>query len=204
MKNKLYLYLQENFKENEPFFYKDINFSSSIDSIRHQISRFVKEGKLCKYNNGTFFIPKNSLLGLPSVISSEKVAASKYIKHNDEIIGYYSGHTFANQIGVSLQVPMVKEIISNKCSAIVRTVKLNKKNFQIRKPKVIINNDNYLTLQILSLLENYEKFVDLEVNDAKQIIEKYIQKNNIKKNDLLRYADNFNSRVYKYISILEF
>mgnify|MGYP006874782272 CR=1 FL=1 len=93
MKNKLYLYLQENFKENEPFFYKDINFSSSIDSIRHQISRFVKEGKLCKYNNGTFFIPKNSLLGLPSVISSEKVAASKYIKHNDEIIGYYSGYT---------------------------------------------------------------------------------------------------------------
>ena len=53
-------------------------------------------------------------------------------------------------------------------------------------------------------MENHEKFVDLEVNDAKQIIEKYIQKNNIKKNDLLRYADNFNSRVYKYISILEF
>lgn len=96
-----------------------------------------------------FLFKKKSLLGLSSVISSEKVAASKYIKHNDEIIGYYSGHTFANQIGVSLQVPMVKEIISNKCSAIVRTVKLNKKN------------------------------------------------------DLLRYADNFNSRVYKYISILE-
>mgnify|MGYP003490188639 CR=1 FL=1 len=63
----------------------------------------------------------------------------------------------------------------------------------------IIESDNYI-----AVLENNEKFDDLEVNDAKQIIEKYIQKNNIKKNDLLRYADNFNSRVYKYISILEF
>ncbi|MCQ2240236.1 DUF6088 family protein [Treponema sp.] len=202
MRESLYSYITSNFKPGEAFFYEDIKVSSSIDSLRHQVSRLVREGKLAKHGNGTFFIPKKSILGLAPVISTESVAVSKYIKHGNNIIGYYSGYTFANQIGISLQVPMVKEIITNESSAIVRTVKLNKRNFQIRRPKVAVDNSNYKILQLLSLLENYTKYIDHEVEDADEKVKNYAKSNNITRDDLYRYAGSFNSRALKTINYL--
>ncbi len=200
MKETLYSYIVSNFRIGEAFFYDDLlKFSQNIDSLRHQISRLKKEKKIESYGNGKFYIPKKSLLGLPSIISTESVAVSKYIKRGERIIGYYSGYTFANQIGITLQVPMVKEIITNESSAIVRTVQLNNRNFQIRKPKVFIDNSNYKVLQLLSLLENYTKYIDHEVTDADDKIRNYAKNNNITKDDLYRYAGSFNSRALKTI-----
>ncbi|MCF0237208.1 MAG: hypothetical protein HUK24_01305 [Sphaerochaetaceae bacterium] len=192
MRKSLYSYVSSKFKPGEPFFYEDLfAFSQNKDSLRHQISNLKKSGKIEAHSNGMFFIPKKSLLGLPSVISTDSVVVSKYIKHGDEIIGYYSGQTFANQIGVSLQVPMMKEIITNKSSAKVRVVNINKRDFQIRKPKVQVNNSNYKILQLLSLLESYDKLVDYEVVDADERIRNYAKINNISRNDLFNYADSF-------------
>lgn len=203
MRENLYSYILSNFKPGEPFFYDDLQkFSQNKDSLRHQISNLKKTGRIGAHSNGKFFIPKKSLLGLPVVVSTESVAVSKYIKRGDAIIGYFSGYTFANQIGISLQVPMVKEIITNESSAVVRTVQLNKRSFQIRKPKVVVDNSNYKILQLLSLLENYNKYIDHEVENADEIIRNYSKSNNITREDLYKYAGSFNSRTLKYINLL--
>ena len=199
MRDSLYSYISSNFKPGEPFFYKDLALSSSRDSLRHQIARLLKDKKILKYTNGTFYIPKKSLLGLSPVLSTESVAVSKYIKHRERIIGFYSGQTFANQIGISLQVPVVKEIITNESSAILRTVQFNKRSFQIRKPKVPINNDNYKVLQLLSLLENYDKYIDHEVTDADEKIRDYARENGITRDDLYQYAGYYNSKALRFI-----
>ena len=200
MRETLYSYISSNFKPGEPFFYEDLlGFSQNKDSLRHQVSNLRKQGKIIAHSNGKFFIPKKSLLGLTPVVSTESVAVSKYIKHGEKIIGYYSGYTFANQIGISLQVPLVKEIITNESSAIVRTVHLNNHGFQITKPKVTVNNSNYKVLQLLSLLENYDKYKDHEVVDADNKIRNYVKMNNITKDDLYRYAGSFNSRALREI-----
>lgn len=202
MRENLYLYIVSHFKPGETFFYEDIKVTSSRDSLRHQIARLVKEEKLSRYGNGMYYIPKKSLLGLPSAISTDGVAVSKYIMHGNKIFGYYSGHTFANQLGVSLQVPVVKEIVTNESSAIVRTVQLNKRDFKIRKPKVPVDNSNHKVLQLLSFLENYEKYVDHEVIDADRKVKLYAKDNNITRNDLYMYAGYFNSRALKTITML--
>ena len=199
MRNSLYYYISVNFKPGEPFFYKDLDVASSRDSVRHQIARLLREGKIQKYNNGTFYLPKKSLLGLPPVLSTESVAVSKYIKRKERIIGFYSGLTFANQIGISLQVPVVKEIVTNESSAIVRTVQFNKRNFQIRKTKVPIDNDNYKVLQLLTLLEKYDKYIDHEVTDADEKIRDYARANNITRENLYRYAGYYNSKALRFI-----
>ena len=86
---------------------------------------------------------------------------------------------------------MMKEIITNKSSAKVRVVNINKRDFQIRKPKVQVNNSNYKILQLLSLLESYDKLVDYEVVDADERIRNYAKIINISRNDLFNYADSF-------------
>ncbi len=203
MKKNLYSFISSTFKPGEPFFYGDLKeFSQNMDSLRHQISNLKKEGKIEAHSNGKFFIPKKSLLGLPAVISTDSVVVSKYIKHGSEVIGYYSGLTFANQIGISLQVPMVQEIITNNSSASVRTIQLNKRNFQIRKPKVTVDNSNYKVLQLLSLLENYDRYIDYEVEDADDKIRNYARLNNITRTDLYNYAGFFKSKALKNITTL--
>lgn len=202
MSENLYSYIISNFKPEEAFFYEDIKVSSSRDSLRHQIARLTKAGKILRCGKGIFYIPKKSILGMTSVISTDNLVFSKYIKHGDNVIGYYSGHTFANQLGITLQVPIVKEIITNECSAVVRTVQLNNRDFQIRRPKVLVNNTNYKVLQLLSLLEKYDKYVDHEVPNANNKVIHYAKENHITKNDLYMYAGSFNSRVLKVINNL--
>lgn len=202
MKNNLYSFITKNFKPGEPFFYKDLLDFSSKDSIRYHISLLLKEEKLKRYSNGTFYIPKKSLLGLPPILSTESVAVSKYITHRKEIFGYYSGQTFANQIGISLQVPVLKEIVTNNCSSIKRTVQLKQRRFQVMKAKVHIDNDNYKILQLLSLLENYSKYKDYEVPDADAKIKKYAKDNNITRDKLNKYASYFNGQALNFINKL--
>lgn len=202
MKKNLYEYILSSFQPGEPFFYKDLSVFSNLDSTRHQVLRLIREGKLGKYKNGTFFLPKKSLLGLPPVVSTDNVVVSKYIKHKNNVLGYYSGHTFANQIGLSLQVPMIKEIVTNESKAITRTIVLNNRTFKIRRAKVPVNNDNYKVLQLLSLLENYKDLIDKEVESSKEIIRTYAKNNNISKEDLYKYADNFKISAMKNIKNL--
>ena len=199
MDSLLYNYLSSEYSPGEPIFYKDIEIGSSVDSLRHQFSNLVKTGKLAKYDNGTFFIPKKSLLGGTPFISSDTVAFSKYISRKDKIIGYYSGLTFANQIGATYQVPVIKEITTNECSAIVRIVVLNNKEYQIRKPKVTVTNENYKILQMLSFLENVKKYYDYEIGDISEKIRTYARNNGLTKEDLFLYAESFNNSVYKTI-----
>ena len=51
-----------------------------------------------------------------------KVALYKYVSRGGKVDGFYSGNTFANQLGISTQVPNKVEIVSNNMAAKVREV----------------------------------------------------------------------------------
>lgn len=199
MKTKLLPYLLKNYSPGEPIFYKDISIGSSADSMRHQFAMLLKTGKIAKYGNGTFFLPKKSLLGGEPFISTDAVVFSKYISRKDGIIGYYSGLTFANQLGVTYQVPVVKEIVSNNCSSNARKIALNGREYQIRKPKFKVTDENHKVLQLLSFLENYRKYTDYESGDASEKVRAYTKSNGITQEQLFKHAGNFNRSVYKTI-----
>lgn len=45
------------------------------------------------------------------------VARYKYVSRGGKVDGFYSGNTFANQLGISTQVPNKVEIVSNNMAA---------------------------------------------------------------------------------------
>ena len=113
--------------------------------------------------------------------------------------GFYSGYTFANQLGISTQVPYVKEIVSNNASARVKEVQVRNKKILLRRARIPVNNDNYVVLQFLELLKDLDQYYDIEFEAVCERLSKYVKDENITKVDIDRYITDYPDKIYKNI-----
>ena len=193
----LYGYLIENFKPYEPIFTADIDIDMVGNSLRPKLKELCDSGKLCRYEAGVYYLPgKLKLKGL-TPISASVVARSKFINRRGKVRGYYSGYTFANQIGFSLQVPYVQEIVTNEASAKVREIDIKGQKFIIRKPKAEVTEENVYTLQFLDFLSDIDKYLDGSSDNILDKLDKLIKDENITKELIDKYISLYPTRVYK-------
>lgn len=193
----LYGYLIKNFKPNEPIFTADIDIDMVGNSLRPKLKELCDSGKLCRYEAGVYYLPgKMKLKGL-TPISASAVARSRYVNHRGKVRGYYSGYTFANQIGLSLQVPYVQEIVTNEASAKVREIDIKGQKFIIRKPKTEVTEENVYTLQFLDFLSDIDKYLDGSSINILDKLEKLIKDEKITKELIDTYISLYPTRVYK-------
>lgn len=102
----LYEYLTSHYGPAEPIFFSDIHVNGiSRSAISQQMTKLCNENKIKNYDTGIYYIPKKSKLSNNVGINADIVAKYKYISRKGQINGFYSGNTFANQIGISTQVP---------------------------------------------------------------------------------------------------
>ncbi len=196
----IYSYLYKNYKTNEPIFLSDVKIKNiDSQSLRYYMNKLAGIGKIGKFDSGTFYLPEKDLFGNPSPLSPLHVADAKYIKIKENVVGFYSGNTFANYIGISDQVPFVKEICTNNATAPVRTVVIGTQKFVTRKPPVKITNENFHILQFLDCLKNLDSTADRKPEECKYPLSDYCQKNKITKSDIDRYIRYFPNKIYKSI-----
>ena len=193
----LYGYLIENFKPYEPIFTEDIDIDMVGNSLRPKLKELCDSGKLCRYEAGVYYLPgKMKLKGL-TPISASAVARSRYVNRRGKVRGYYSGYTFANQIGLSLQVPYVQEIVTNEASAKVREIDIKGQKFIIRKPKAEVTEENVYTLQFLDFLSDIDKYLDGSSENIFDKLEKLIKDEKITKELIDTYISLYPTKVYK-------
>lgn len=193
----LYGYLIENFKPYEPIFTADIDIDMVGNSLRPKLKELCDSGKLCRYEAGVYYLPgKMKLKGL-TPISASAVARSRYVNRRGKVRGYYSGYTFANQIGLSLQVPYVQEIVTNEASAKVREIYIKGQKFIIRKPKAEVTEENVYTLQFLDFLSDIDKYLDGSSENILDKLEKLIKDEKITKELIDTYISLYPTKVYK-------
>lgn len=193
----LYEYLIERYKPYEPIFSSDIDIGLVGNSLRPKLKELCDSGKLCRYDAGVYYLPgKVKLKGLVP-ISANTVARSKYISRFGKVRGYYSGYTFANQMGFSLQVPYVQEIVTNDASAKVREVDINGQKFIIRKPKATITDENYLVMQFLDLLSDIDKYTDVGSDVVLTKLTSLVKDEKISKEMIDSYIGLYPTKVYK-------
>lgn len=193
----LYGYLIENFKPYEPIFTADIDIDMVGNSLRPKLKELCDSGKLCRYEAGVYYLPgKMKLKGL-TPISASVVARSRYVNRRGKVRGYYSGYTFANQIGLSLQVPYVQEIVTNEASAKVREIDIKGQKFIIRKPKAEVTEENVYTLQFLDFLSDIDKYLDGSSENILDKLEKLIKDEKITKELIDTYISLYPTKVYK-------
>lgn len=192
-------FLKSKFGPGKPIFTEDAEpLGLSAGNLRQQFKKLVDAGELSRFEPGVYFLPDPNHEYYP--ISSNMVAEYKYITDGDEIYGYYSGYTFANQLGLCLQVPYKEEIVTNNTTAIAREVKVGKIPFFIRRAKVAVTKENRNVLQLLDLLKDIEEYTDYCCEEeAPDIIRRHILRNKILRADVDKYIENFPLKTYKYI-----
>ena len=152
----LYNYIKEHYKEAEPIFFSDLKREDITKSaLNQQLKKLCDKGLLQKYDTGVYFIPKKTLLNSTIGPNADMVARYRFISKGDNIDGFYGGNSFANQIGISTQVPQAIEIVSNKVLD-DGEVLIGKRRFDVRKPVVPVTKENVYVLQMLELLKNLE------------------------------------------------
>ena len=195
----LYEYLISNYKPNEPIFAADVSLPVSDVNLRQMFKVLCDAGKIRRFDAGIYYLPKKSRLkgGVP--LGADTVARYKYIYRNGKIEGYYSGYTFANQLGVTTQVPYMLEIVSNNASARVREISLQGRKVLLRKAKIPVTEKNYRVLQFLDFLKNVEQYVDDENEELYDRIRKYIVDEQIRKAEVDLYIKQYPDKIFRYI-----
>lgn len=195
----LWQYITDNFSAGEPIIASDIDLNISEVYRRQQFKQLTDEGKLKRYENGVYFIPKKSKLGMELTMIPDVVVECKYISRNKKIFGYYSGFVFANQIGVTTQMPSVKEIVTSQIGNPIKRIEKGNRTFVVRKSRTEITEDNAKILQFMDLLKDMERYSELDNNELTECLARYVRKFNITKAQVDKYLPLYPDRIYKSI-----
>ncbi|MDC7244238.1 MAG: hypothetical protein PQJ44_10210 [Sphaerochaetaceae bacterium] len=166
-------YILNNYDKKTPIFVKDIykKFPDiSQGTIRSLFKRLSESKQLEKINNGVYSLPnKDSILGKPSVYVNDVIQKKYILNDSGQRIGYESGINFANKLGLTSQTASVSTIYSNQVSNKKRETKLKNNRLIVNAPRVLVNDKNYKLLQVLDLLNNFDKYseYDLKISSKK-------------------------------------
>lgn len=194
----LYQYLTENYKENEPFFLSDIQIEGITgNNIRQQLKKLTDAEKVKRFDKGIYYLPKKSIFKSGSKPTLEKVLEYKYMRDNGRRCGYFSGLLFFNQMGLTTQVPMQYEIVSNKATNEYRETSLAKSRIIIRKPKVPVTEKNYMALQFLDMLKDVDAYSEVSGTALQKRLYQYMLDAGLAISDLESYFSYYPDKLYK-------
>lgn len=200
----LYEYILQNYKEAEPIFFSDLEIGNITKSaLNQQLKVLCQKGLLRKYDTGVYYLPKKTLLKSTIGPNADMVARYRFVSKNGKVDGFYGGNSFANQIGITTQVPRVVEIISNNTNSSAREIEIGNRTFYIRRPVVPVTNENVYVLQMLELLKNLDAYLDYSYEEAKERFAEYISLHNIKRRDVDLYIREYPITTFKYYYELE-
>ena len=194
----LYEYIIKHYADGEPIFLEDIQINGmNRPNFRQQIKTLTDNGKIVRCEKGIYCLPQKTRFNTVIGPSPEMIARYKYISRHGKTDGYFSGNTFANLIGLSDQVPMKKEIVSNNMAAIVREITIGRQTFIVRRTNVPISEDNAKTLQLLELLKNLDSYLDDNYDEAREKIRSYCLLNGITKADIDKYIREYPDSTFR-------
>ena len=148
--NTVYDFLCKNYQENEPIFLSEIRIPGLKEaSVRQQLKKLTEDGRMRRFDAGIYYRPAKSIFQFGSMLSVDEVIRKKYLINENKRCGYVSGILFANQLGLTTQVPAVYEIYTNKATTDYRDTMLGKQRMIVRRPYVEIDDKNAVILQFL-------------------------------------------------------
>lgn len=194
----LYNYIKTHYKQAEPIFLSDLLRTNITEpDLNQQLKELCEKGLLQQYDEEVYFIPKKTTLNSIIGPNADMVARYRFISKGDNVDGFYAGNTFANQIGISTQVPQVIEIVSNNVSD-DGEVLIGNRRFAVRKPIVPITKENVYVLQMLELLVKLDAYLDCSYEENRGKFAEYISIHGITKSDVELYIKEYPKSMLKY------
>ena len=178
-------YLIDNYGYNEPIFLNDLLVEGiSENAVRQSVKRLVAYGFLKRYDSGIYYIPKSGGLLGKSYLDPSIVIMRKYVENNSNKYGYITGLSFANQLGLTTQMPAVIEIVTNREATNGRTLMVGNQKVRVKKSAIPVSEDNAELLQLLDSVGQAEKYTELTMKETVEILSAYIRKKKFTKEQL--------------------
>ncbi len=178
-------YLMENYGYSEPIFLNDLSIEGlSENAVRQSVKRLVASGFLERYNNGIYYIPKHGGLLGKSYLDPSMVIIRKYVENQSDKYGYITGLSFANQLGLTTQMPAVIEIVTNRESTNGRMLMVGNQKVRVKKSSISVSEDNAELLQLLDAIGQAERYTELTIEETIDILITYIRKKRFTKRQL--------------------
>ena len=194
----LYNYIKTHYKQAEPIFLSDLLRTNITEpDLNQQLKELCEKGLLQQYDEEVYFIPKKTTLNSIIGPNADMVARYRFISKGDNVDGFYAGNTFANQIGISTQIPYVIEIVSNNVLD-DGEVLIGNRRFDVRKPVVPITKENVHVLQMLDLLVKPDAYLDCSYEEVREKLAEYISVCGIAKSDVELYIKEYPKSTLKY------
>ena len=151
-----------------------------------------------RYQRGVYYKTVHTPFGVAGIDTTELIKRT-YLVNGDEVIGYESGPSYMNKIGLTTQMPNMTYIVTTRTRY---TTEDKKDGIYLIKPVIQINRDNYRYLQLLDMLDNKMK-VKIEADNYREILRKQIGTFGLSFERLIGYAKYYsNNNVYAGLSEL--
>ena len=156
------------------------------NNVKVILNKMHKEGIIETAFNGIYYIPIENIFG-KMAISNRDIINYKYITDKKgNIKGYITGAKLFNDAHLTTQVPNVIDIATNDCKNYNKYNNPNL-NVTIRKPKMLIDNENYKYLQLFDLIENKDN-IKIDVKNIDDALYKFIKDNHLDFEKIIKYA----------------
>lgn len=194
--------LKKQFELNEPIFTNEI-LKLMNDYSRPRIYQLIniaeKNGELVRFDNGIYYMPKQTEFGV-SIPTVNSVVNKKYISYNGETFGIYGKYVMELNFFISFQVPNVIEIITNKEPRKIREIEIRGRKIILRKARLQITNQNEAAYTLMELFNSIDMRQYKEEKQIKESIIEYVKEKQITKNDILSLAYAFPAKAIKNIA----
>ena len=178
-------YLIDNYGYNEPIFLNDLLVEGiSENAVRQSVKRLVACGFLERYDSGIYYTPKSGGLLGKSYLDPSVVIMRKYVENNSNKYGYITGLSFANQLGLTTQMPAVIEIVTNREATNGRTLMVGNQKVRVKKSVIPVSEDNAELLQLLDSVGQAEKYTELTIEETVDVLITYMRKKKFTKKQL--------------------
>jgi hypothetical protein len=161
----------------------DIEKAKGIVNVN--LKRILDKNNLERFQKGIYYKARITPFG-KTRLNPNYVAINAYANKNGKIIGYETGPSFLNKIGLTSQMTKYKYFATNVFKHNGSRTDENL-NVVIRKPATIVNEDNYRYLQLLDAIENKDRTAIDAINPEK-IMYNYINKSNLDFTKIIAFA----------------
>ena len=196
--DEIYSYLQNNYGLNEPIFLSDLEIPGvKPTSLRPQLKKLIEDGSLKRFDAGIYYLPKQSMFRFGSMMSPDDVIRKKYLLDGESRCGYLSGILFANQLGLTTQMPTTYEVYTNKATTDYRDTTVGSIRVIIRRPYVEVNDSNVIVLQFLDLIKEVSDISELEGKELTDRLTDYMSATGLSFDKLKEYLPFYPDRIYR-------
>jgi len=139
------------------------------------LKRLADKGQIERFQKGVYYCAK-------ARPSAETLEAQLLIRRGDDIIGYETGVSLMNQMGLTTLVPKKREIATNAYRKII-----NDEHIIARKPVITVNAGNFRYLQLLDVIRDLPE-APVDAENPKALLHAFAEKNVLDTVEALTYA----------------